>query len=40
MDRAPGIELWHTPLVARPKLPAGAAASTGHQCFRRADPHA
>lgn len=25
IDRAPGIELWHKPLVARPALPEGAA---------------
>ncbi len=25
IDRAPGIDLWHGPMVARPKLPAAAA---------------
>ncbi len=30
IDRAPGIELWHTPLVARPKLPAAAATRLAH----------
>ena len=30
IDRAPGIELWHTPLVTRPKLPAAAATRLAH----------
>ncbi len=30
IDRAPGIELWHAPLVARPKLPAAAATRLAH----------
>ncbi len=30
IDRAPGIELWHAPLVARPKLPAATATRLAH----------
>lgn len=30
IDRAPGIDLWHAPLVARPKLPAAAATRLAH----------
>ena len=30
IDRAPDIDLWHAPLVRRPKLPAGAATRLAH----------
>ncbi len=30
IDRAPGVELWHAPLVARPKLPPAAATRLAH----------
>ena len=30
IDRAPGVDLWHAPLVRRPKLPARAATRLAH----------